>query len=259
MNKIEVLSKNKIICDNQYILIDFNKDTININIKKDISEPILLINNIYKKIIINISDDVKANIIEIKNRVSKKDFYYNYFLGKNSNLTINKFYSMFQYNEDLTVNLDGYNAQVLMNLSMMAFDNQTYNLTINHNNLKTISNINNHGVTFDEGIINMIVNGNVHKGMSGSVLNQVNKIIMMGEGKSNIEPNLYIDEEDVTARHGASIGRFNEEALFYLQTRGISIEDGYQLLLKGFLLGNLKVTDDILLNLEDIIKKVGKA
>jgi Fe-S cluster assembly scaffold protein SufB len=42
----------------------------------------------------------------------------------------------------------------------------------------------------------------------------------------------------VNAKHGASIGRFNEEEIFYLESRGIPSDIGYKILSKGFLLSN---------------------
>lgn len=48
------------------------------------------------------------------------------------------------------------------------------------------------------------------------------------------KPNLEIFADDVKASHGATIGKVDEEALFYLQTRGIPTEMGKQLLVSGF-------------------------
>ena len=89
--------------------------------------------------------------------------------------------------------------------------------------------------------------------MNDSILNQDNKIMIMGNGKSSIEPNLFIEDDVIEARHGASIGKFSEDELFYLETRGISREIGYELLIKGFLLNHLIIEDDVLEELEGIV------
>jgi Fe-S cluster assembly protein SufD len=48
------------------------------------------------------------------------------------------------------------------------------------------------------------------------------------------KPNLEIFADDVKASHGATIGKVDDEALFYLQTRGIPTEVGKKLLVSGF-------------------------
>ena len=75
--------------------------------------------------------------------------------------------------------------------------------------------------------------------MSGCIANQNNRIINLSDKKSEIRPNLYIEEYDVSASHSAFIGRFKEEELFYLMSRGIPELEASRLLLKGFLLSDI--------------------
>ena len=42
-------------------------------------------------------------------------------------------------------------------------------------------------------------------------------------------PVILCDEDDVEGNHGASIGRLDEESLFYMQSRGLSLEAAYEL------------------------------
>ena len=81
------------------------------------------------------------------------------------------------------------------------------------------------------------------------------KIIVMNDNKSKIEPNLFIDEYDVEASHGAYIGKFDEEELFYLNSRGLDENKCYELLINGFLLNEFNITDDVKDDLKKIIKK----
>ena len=53
--------------------------------------------------------------------------------------------------------------------------------------------------------------------MDEEVVNQTIPLILCGE-------------EDVEGAHGASIGRINEEHLFYMKSRGISEEQIYEML-----------------------------
>jgi Fe-S cluster assembly scaffold protein SufB len=87
----------------------------------------------------------------------------------------------------------------------------------------------------------MEVNGTVRKGCINSILDQGSKIITLGENNSIIKPNLYIDEYLVEARHGASIGKFNKDQIFYLNSRGIDELESHRLLTKGFLFNHLNI------------------
>ncbi|NLC64279.1 MAG: hypothetical protein GX753_01250 [Erysipelothrix sp.] len=59
---------------------------------------------------------------------------------------------------------------------------------------------------------------------------------MGDESNAIVFPKLLIDENDVAASHAASVGRPNEEHIYYLQSRGLSKKDAMRLLLKGYLL-----------------------
>lgn len=52
---------------------------------------------------------------------------------------------------------------------------------------------------------------------------------------SNSIPSLKIDNNEVSASHGATVSRLNEESLFYLQARGLSKATAQELVAKGFL------------------------
>lgn len=258
MNKIEVVSRNTFINDfSNNVSLYGDNDTLVMKINGVIEGNIMLHNNIYNKVVVMVFDDVVVNIFEIREN-NKSDTTYQYILNNNSRLTINKFYCMDNYNEEDNIELNGDKASVIFNLSVISNGNQKYNINVSHNNIDTKSELNNHGVSIDKGMIEFIVNGKVKKGMTNSFLNQDNKIITMDNGKGVIKPNLYIDENMVEARHGASIGKFDDEEIFYMETRGIPASLGYKLLLKGFLLGQLPVNEEIENILNNIIDKVGR-
>jgi Fe-S cluster assembly protein SufD len=50
----------------------------------------------------------------------------------------------------------------------------------------------------------------------------------------NSIPQLEIYEDDVKCSHGSTTGRLDEEAVFYLRSRGISRMDALELMVKGF-------------------------
>jgi Fe-S cluster assembly protein SufB len=52
---------------------------------------------------------------------------------------------------------------------------------------------------------------------------------------SNTEPTLKIANNDIDAAHEAKVGKISEEAIFYLQSRGLSEDAAMQLIVSGFM------------------------
>ena len=64
---------------------------------------------------------------------------------------------------------------------------------------------------------------------------QSNKNILLNDDSTvNTKPQLEIFADDVKCSHGCTVGRLDEEALFYLRARGISKELAQAMLLKAF-------------------------
>lgn len=70
---------------------------------------------------------------------------------------------------------------------------------------------------------------------------QSNKNVLLSEGASvNTKPQLEIFADDVKCSHGCTIGRLDDESLFYLRSRGIPENIARSLLLHGFALDILE-------------------
>jgi len=83
-----------------------------------------------------------------------------------------------------------------------------------------------------------IFNGKVviEKDAQKSIVNQLNKnLLLSNKATINTKPELEIYADDVKASHGATVGQLDEQALFYLQSRGIDPHDAKKLLIDGFL------------------------
>ena len=61
-----------------------------------------------------------------------------------------------------------------------------------------------------------------------------NNILLSDNASVNSKPQLEIYADDVKCSHGCTVGRLDEEALFYLQTRGISKEHAQAMLLQAY-------------------------
>lgn len=131
------------------------------------------------------------------------------------------------------------------------YDDNDFKIKVNHMKNNTHSEIFNHGVNVNCNKLTYDVDGVVPKSSSKCICNQDNQIINMADGKSTILPILLIDNYDVDSNHSAYIGKFRDEELFYLMSRGISREMSNRLLLNGFLINS----DSIDLNKIEEFKK----
>ena len=113
------------------------------------------------------------------------------------------------------------------------FDNHT---TINHFVADCKSFENYKGVIKESGV--GVFNGKVivHQDAQKIEAFQKNNNILL-DNESNIysKPELEIYADDVRCSHGSTTGRFDEEALFYLRSRGISVKKSLELMTLGFI------------------------
>jgi Fe-S cluster assembly protein SufD len=65
---------------------------------------------------------------------------------------------------------------------------------------------------------------------------QTNKNILLSDtAKIHSKPQLEIYADDVSCSHGSTTGQIDKDAVWYMQSRGISYSDAIQLLLSGFI------------------------
>jgi Fe-S cluster assembly protein SufD len=75
----------------------------------------------------------------------------------------------------------------------------------------------------------------VRPGAVGTDAEQSNPNLLLSAGAEvDSKPQLEIHADDVKCRHGASIGRLDPDALFYLRARGLDEAAARNLLVRGF-------------------------
>jgi len=75
----------------------------------------------------------------------------------------------------------------------------------------------------------------VHKDAQKTDAKQTNRNLLLSEeAQMDTKPQLEIYADDVKCTHGATIGQIDEEAIFYLRSRGIAVESARALLLFAF-------------------------
>ena len=78
--------------------------------------------------------------------------------------------------------------------------------------------------------------GHILHGAKGADAQQESRVLMLSkQGRGDANPILLIDDNDVTAGHAASVGRIDEEQMYYLMSRGLSKELAERLVIRGFL------------------------
>ncbi|MDD4141931.1 MAG: SufD family Fe-S cluster assembly protein, partial [Bacteroidales bacterium] len=86
----------------------------------------------------------------------------------------------------------------------------------------------------------------------------VNKNLLLTDtAKASAKPFLEIYADDVKCSHGATVGQLDEEAMFYMQTRGISFDHARMLLMHAFIgevVSKIEI-DKIKLRVNDLVKK----
>jgi Fe-S cluster assembly protein SufD len=74
---------------------------------------------------------------------------------------------------------------------------------------------------------------------------QLNKTMLLGErAVMDSKPELEIYADDVKCSHGATVGDLDEDALFYLRSRGIAPEAARRLLIEAFVVDAVELIDD---------------
>ena len=155
--------------------------------------------------------------------------------------------SFYQNGEYCESNMNGV---VILNNNEFG-DNHTY---VDHKNANCESNELYKGVYLDKS--KGVFNGKIMVRPDAQKINafQANNNLLLSENSSiNSKPQLEIYADDVKCSHGCTIGQLDDDALFYMRTRGINKEDAKTILTFAFASEAIeKLTID---ELTDITKK----
>lgn len=100
----------------------------------------------------------------------------------------------------------------------------------------SIGHILQHGVILERGTLTFNGIGHIHKGAKGADAQQESRVLMLSDqARSDANPILLIEENEVTAGHAASIGQVDPEDMYYLMSRGIDQKTAERLVIRGFL------------------------
>lgn len=255
---------NKIFKNNNLFNILLHKKTksLEINIPSNIilDQAIYLNNNKNLNINIIVNNNSIIDIIDHKTNSSANNKIN---ILCNNNTAVN--YYLIQDNNTATVNIDQHaNSSVVVNLLSNSLTNNKLQLTINlldklaksyvnalqNTKQNTINQINvliNHlhancssytvtrSIATDKSTANITGKILVHKSANNTYADLQNKSLLLSKQATiNSCPQLDIYNQDVVCSHGSSIGYLDQDALFYMQARGINLEQAKKLLLQAF-------------------------
>lgn len=139
---------------------------------------------------------------------------------------------------DISFNLSstGSSLELLLLFYGLNGDNFNIDLNVHHTAPQTFSRISVLSVLNDESVLNcagsVFVKGTA---VEADTFLRCDSLLLSNKSKVMAVPSLEIETNDVKAGHSASIGRVDDEKLFYFLSRGFSEEQAKQLLVEAFL------------------------
>lgn len=268
-HKITSSIPNDFTFENQTLTIPKNnqyQDPIKITLEDDNNEELTIIvsENTSIKIILEIaSQDLNENKYKL-NLIAKENSKVKYLLVselESKKALLDHYFTAERYaslnliggfvsnviEAKMHVDLVGEGAEVNMRAIALSSDHHIQNIDvlIVHKAPNTYGNMTNIGIANKNGKI--ILNGveKIEKGMKNANAFQTLKgIITSDQAIVEVNPILLIDEYDVKAGHGATIGKIEEEQLYYIQSRGLTREQAERLIINGFLQPIIDEIDD---------------
>ncbi|MBQ9328309.1 MAG: SufD family Fe-S cluster assembly protein [Solobacterium sp.] len=127
----------------------------------------------------------------------------------------------------------------------LAANRKEYRMNVVNFAPHTTGEMNNYAVVLNQGRLMIDAIGTIVKGAKGAKSHQTSRALSFESGqRSTILPELLIDENDVEASHAMSIGRVDDEQLYYLMSRGLTMPQCTALISAGYLLPVADVIDN---------------
>jgi Fe-S cluster assembly protein SufD len=138
---------------------------------------------------------------------------------------------------DVRSQLRGVGSHVMLNGLYLGAARQTldHHTTIEHAAPRSTSDENFRGVL--GGRARGVFHGRIHVRPDAQkivAMQQNRNLLVSDQARINTKPQLEIYADDVKCSHGATVGRLDDEQLFYLRSRGIDAADAYAMLTLAF-------------------------
>ena len=138
---------------------------------------------------------------------------------------------------DLQAKAAGEGAQIAVHTATLCGCRKNWNMEIIHERPHTVGTMENYCIVKADAACIIKAVGNIPKGSYGSESHQKSRVLTMSDRHSSeVVPILYIDENDVKASHAMTLGQPDADQLYYLQTRGLNLEQALGLMSIGYFL-----------------------
>ena len=144
---------------------------------------------------------------------------------------------------DAAINLNNNNSTCEWHLASLSEhqDDKDIAVSIYHNHSNTFGKIDNYGVCKDTSKLVFSGVSHIIKGCHQSTSHQNAKIVVFdNDCKAIARPVLKIDENDIEASHAAVVGKVSDDHIFYLTSRGLTVDEAKLLITMGYLKPILK-------------------
>ena len=181
--------------------------------------------NSYLKLSLIVNQENNSHINGIIKQNAKVDVYYVDFSPFNNKLVTD-------------IHLKESNSSINWRLACLSKleSKKEFEVSIYHDATATSSRIDNYGVCKDAS--KLVFSGicKIEEGSHQSKAHQTAKIMVFDDNADAIaKPILKIDDNEIEASHAATVGKISDDELFYLTSRGISIEHARELITYGYL------------------------
>lgn len=182
----------------------------------------------------------------------KSSLHFSVKKGKHLSLTLVDF-TKSDLDIDFVIDLEE-NSEATLQIASIDSGNFTkiFRGNVNHNGIASTSLTKMAGINSSTGTLRFLGSSYIKNGAHKSSTRQEAKITNLSpDAKSECSPSLLIKENDVKASHGAALGAYDPEMLFYLMSRGISLEESKKLITFGSLLPIIESLED-----KDLVTKI---
>lgn len=240
MENLSLTNLNKNLSTNSYIYDgkDFKEETLKfaVNSKNEVS---ILFLNIPNSLSIDFEVESGANV---KFSFLQEEASNLFIKGNvNANATLTCYFADFMKGVatlKTDIHLVGEGANCTWNLASLARneDKKEFDVSLFHDAKKTYCEINNYGVARDKSKLLFSGICKIENGSHESVAHQNSKIMVFDEESDGIaKPILKIDDNDIEASHAAVVGKISDDHLFYMTSRGLSVNEARELITYGYL------------------------
>ena len=245
---------------NKPLIVSFNDNigligAVRVRVKEDVYASVIIKLNShnvsYNNIVItlDVCENANLNLMFVSDINSQSNSYVSVIGNCDTNSQLNLSIVDFGCKntaQNVSVNLN--NELSRFNLNSIYFGGKTERLSLNY-----LSNV--YGPKSNTNIdVCGVLTGNATKNFLGTIdfktgcaksKGNVNEhgILLSDNVKANSTPILLSTEEDVDGSHSASVGKIEDDELFYIMSRGIPKQDAIKLLVKAKL---VKLTNDVL-------------